>query len=219
MRFDRIAVQLFDFFHAAFHGDTEMTFGVCSKCGGVCEKSKVGTLMPGEKEYMATEWCLEPAEFARRYLDVIEMKDGTWLNVLKMVDGCPFLTPKTYECSCRRMKPIMCDIYPVVFAVEPDGVRFFLDDWCPLSEVEGIHRYFTEVAIPLLRELPVPVEWYRLVESYDHLYFDYAEIERVRISHQVCEVFPIARLLEFQNPALGVEPIERWCPKDIKGTP
>jgi len=208
MRFDAIPMHHFVAFHAAFHGDTPATFGVCSKCGGACEQSKVGTLMPGEKEYIAQASGIDCDDFARRYLDVIEMGDGTTLDVLKMVDGCPFLTPETYECSCRGIKPIMCDIYPVVFAVESDTVRFFLDDWCPLSDLKKVRQYFADVAIPLLRALPVPLDWYRLVETYDHLYFDYAAIERARRSED-CELFPIAWLLQFQNPNLGMEPIER----------
>ena len=205
MEFEAIPAEFFDSFHEAFNGDTMMTFSVCHKCGGACEQSKIATLLPGEKEYLAARQGLEPDEFARRYLDVLEMEDGTRLDVLTL-EGCLFLSPDTHACACRGCKPILCEIYPVVFEVEGDEVRFFVDDWCPMMQLDEARAYFEKVAIPLLAGFPMPVGWCRLVESYDPLYFDYSAIERLRASLGGSKVFPMARLLECQQDGPGLEP-------------
>lgn len=168
--------------------------------------------MPGEKEYMAGKLQLIVPEFADRYLDILEMSDGTQLDVLKFVDSCPFLNKRSFECECRPFKVILCEIYPVVFSVEESRVDFFIDDWCPLSDTLRFRRHYIDVGIPTIRELPIPLTWFKYVATYDHLSFDYESIRKNRHHLDRCEVFTIGKLLCFQRKDTQNQPRERWHP-------
>src|SRR5262249_48397165 len=134
MRFETIAAEHFAEFHRSFRGDTPETFAVCAKCGGACEFNKIGTLMPGEREYMAAAAGMSLAEFTASFLDVLEMEDGMELDVLRLINGCPFLDRGTFTCNCREYKVVLCEIYPIGFQVRHGRVRFEIDDWCPLAD-------------------------------------------------------------------------------------
>jgi len=188
---------MFENFHNIFSGSTEKTFNICKECGGACEHNKIGTLLPGEKDYMASELGISVSKFKARYLDIVEMDDGTRIDVLKLGKLCPFLNKETYECECREFKPILCKIYPVVFKVEDEGVNFIVDSWCHLSEKEECRSYF-ETAIPLFSDLPVPAEWFSYVASYDDLCFDYDQLKKHRRGKKPCEVFSLQELLDLQ---------------------
>src|SRR5262249_50145738 len=97
MRFPEIHSCDFADFHSSFRGDTKEIFSVCAKCGGACEFNKIGTLMPGEREYMAATAKVSVAEFSARFLDTIVMEDGMELDVLRLINGCPFLDRGTFE--------------------------------------------------------------------------------------------------------------------------
>ncbi len=60
------------------------------KCGGACEHNKIGTLLPGEKEYMAKKMGISVSEFELKYLDILKTDDGTLIHVLKLGELCPF---------------------------------------------------------------------------------------------------------------------------------
>src|ERR1044071_433371 len=124
MRFAPLPAYHFAAFHRAFQGDTLETFRVCSKCGGACEFNKIGTLMPGEREYMAAIAGLSVDEFTAKYLDFLLMEDGTELDVLRLINGCPFLDRGTFECNCREYKVILCEIYPIDFQILDGRVCF-----------------------------------------------------------------------------------------------
>jgi Fe-S-cluster containining protein len=206
MRFDPIPERYFARFHETFRGDTPETFRVCSKCGGACEFNKIGTLMPGEREYMASMLGLSVAEFSERYLDVIVMDDGMELDVLKLINGCPF------ECNCRHFKVVLCEIYPVAFQVLGDRVQFGVDDWCPLADTFRFRRHFLQVGVAAVSRLPVPVEWYRHVARYDELHFDYVALEAARKDRLRLETFTFAELLSFQRAGLENDPRQRFHP-------
>ena len=46
-------MQMYEGFHRMFSGSDQNTFNICRECGGACEHNKIGTLLPGEEEYMA----------------------------------------------------------------------------------------------------------------------------------------------------------------------
>lgn len=212
MRFDAIPVRHFVEFHDSFRGDTPETFGVCAKCGGACEFNKIGTLMPGEREYMAAAAGLSVAEFSDRFLDILEMEDGLELDVLRLINGCPFLDRGTFECNCRAFKVVLCEIYPIGFEVRDGRVHFAIDDWCPLADTLRFRRHFLEQGVPAVSRLPVPVEWYRQVARYDELYFDYHVLEAYRTDRSRLQVFTLEELLSFQRAGVENDPKQRFHP-------
>jgi Fe-S-cluster containining protein len=212
MRFPTIHSKYFAEFHRSFRGDTPDTFKVCSKCGGACEFNKIGTLMPGEREYMAAVAGLSVAEFSARFLDVIEMEDGMELDVLRLINGCPFLNRGTFECNCREYKVVLCEIYPIGFNVRQRRVRFTIDDWCPLADTLRFRQHFLEVGIPAVLRLPVPVGWYEHVARYDELHFDYHALEAYRKDRSKLQIFTLDEILRFQRAGLENDPKERFHP-------
>jgi len=212
MRFPLIRPHYFAEFHATFRGDTPQTFAVCAKCGGACEFNKIGTLMPGEREYMAGRAGLSVVEFSEKFLDIIEMEDGMELDVLRLINGCPFLDRGTFACNCREYKVVLCEIYPIGFHVEDGRVHFSIDDWCPLSDTLRYRRHFIEAGIPAVAKLPVPVEWYQHVARYDDLHFDYHALEAYRRDRSKPQTFTLAELLRFQRSGLENDPKERFHP-------
>ncbi len=212
MRFDAIAPHHFQRFHATFHGDTVETFAVCGKCGGACEFNKIGTLMPGEREYMAGVLGISAVEFHHRYLDVITMEDGVELDVLRLTDGCPFLNRRTWGCDCRAFKVVLCDLYPIVFRVVDGRVLFEIDDWCPIADTLRFRRHFFGAGVAALAQLPVPVDWYRHVARYDDLHFDYPAIAAARNDRSAAATYPFTELMRFQRAGLEHDPKQRFHP-------
>jgi len=214
MRFESIHPDHFAEFHKSFHGDTSDTFKVCRACGGACEYTKVGTLMPGEREYMAAAARLSVAEFNERYLDVIRMEDGMELDVLRLINGCPFLDRVSFACNCREYKVVLCEIYPIAFQVqEQEGrVEFSIDDWCPLADTLRFRRHFLEVGVAAISKLPVPVDWYRRVARYDDLHFDYLALEACRVDRSKPQTFTFDELVACQRAGLQNDPKQRFHP-------
>ncbi|WP_410509534.1 YkgJ family cysteine cluster protein [Methanosarcina hadiensis] len=221
----KIPMNMYENFHKKFSGSNQNTFNVCSECGGACEHNKIGTLLPGEKEYMAKKMGMSVSEFKLRYLDVLKMDDGTIIHVLKLGELCPFLNRKTEVCECMDFKPLICKIYPVVFTVKKGKVNFTLDNWCQLSKKEVCRNYFKS-AIPLLSRLPIPVEWFRYVVSYDDLCFDYEQIKESRKGKNQYAAFTLRELLSFQIDKVARYKIEAYRAErnrvemyEIKATP
>lgn len=213
--FPEIPMDIYENFHRTFSGGNQNTFNVCSKCGGACEHNKIGTLLPGEKEYMAKKMGISVSEFKLKYLDILKMDDGTLIHVLKLGELCPFLNEETEVCECRDFKPIICKIYPVVFTIESDKVSFIIDKWCQLSRKKVCRNYF-ESAIPLLSHLPIPIEWFRHVISYDDLNFDYDQLRESRKGKNQYAVFTMRELLNFQKDEVTSYEIETYGVKTNK---
>lgn len=193
----KLSLQMYENFHKMFTGSNENTFETCKECGGACEHNKIGTLLPGEEEYMAEKMGINVSDFKTRYLDLLKMDDGTLIRVLKLGKICPFLN-EDEVCECRDFKPIFCKIYPVVFTIEDKKINFRIDSWCRLSRKKTCRLYF-ETAIPLLSNLEIPVEWLRHVTSYDNLCFDYDKLERYRRGKNKYAVFSLEELLSLQK--------------------
>ena len=211
-RFNPIPAKYFAEYHETFHGDTPETFEVCRRCGGACEFNKIGTLMPGEREYMAAETGLSVDEFSEKYLDILVMPDGMELDVLRLTSGCPFLNPGTFECDCRRFKVVLCDIFPIVFHVREGRVHFEIDDWCPLSDTLRFRQHFLTAGVAAISKLKVPVAWYRHVARYDELHFDYLALKKYRSDRSKPQTFTLDKLLTFQRAGLENDPKERFHP-------
>lgn len=212
MRFNPISPARFAEFHESFKGDTQETFAVCAKCGGACEFNKIGTLMPGEREYMAAIAGLSVEEFSARFLDILVMEDGWELDVLRLIDGCPFLDRGTFTCNCREYKVVLCDIYPIGFRVRGNQVEFMIDNWCPLADTLRFRRHFSEAGIAAVKRLQVPTEWYENVARFDHLYFDYVALESYREDRLKPQIFTLEELLRFQRTDQENGPKERFHP-------
>jgi uncharacterized protein len=198
-----IPFEKFERFHAAFDGEGNGMWTICAKCGGRCEWHKIGSLMPGEKEYIASYLGLPVEEFAQTYLDGIETPLGT-VDVLKLKLGCPFLDER-YHCllADKKVKPVLCEIYPVVFEVEEvasEGesqlhVQFMLDELdCPLMHAtyhwndrtitnpqwQDYRHYFATTGIERIAAIGAPAEWYRIVAQFDGENFDYRALKQKR---------------------------------------
>ncbi len=198
MLYKKIPMQMYENFHNIFSGSNQNTFKICSECGGACEHNKIGTLLPGEEEYMAEKMGMSISEFKIRYLDALKMDDGTLIYVLKLGKLCPFLNEENDECECRDFKPIFCKIYPLVFTLEKNKINFIIDNWCKLSRKKACRLYF-ETAIPLLSSLAIPIEWLRHVNSYDNLCFDYDQLKEYRRGKNKYAIFSLEEVLNLQK--------------------
>ncbi len=198
MLYKKIPVQMYESFHKIFSGSNQNTFNICSECGGACEHNKIGTLLPGEEEYMAKKMGISVSDFKIRFLDALKMDDETLIHVLKLGKLCPFLNEENEECECRDFKPIFCKIYPLVFTLENEKINFIIDNWCKLSRKKACRLYF-ETAIPLLSRLAIPIEWLRHVTSYDNLCFDYDKLNKYRRGKSKYAVFSLEELLSLQK--------------------
>lgn len=191
-------------FHQSFDGEGNGMWNICAQCGGRCEQHKIGTLMPGEKAYIAAQLGISVAALEASSLDQLVTPRGT-VDVLKLKVGCPFLD-SYYHCTLanQKVKPVLCEAYPVVFEVQQVGgtenapeldVRFFTDEIdCPLMHLTyqwGKHRihnpkwekyraYFENSAVERLRQVGAPASWYWIVAQYDTENFDYHALEQLR---------------------------------------
>lgn len=199
-----LPVERFQAFHSSFDGEGNGMWEVCAQCGGKCEQHKIGSLMPGEKEYIAGELGLPISEFEAKYLDRLVTPRGD-VDVLKLKPGCPFLDV-CYHCTLadRHVKPVLCEVYPVVFEVRQIGgtdqdprlaVDFVVDEIdCPLVHLtykwsrhevrnprwQEYRRYFDSVGIERLARMQAPAAWYWAVAQYDSENFDYEALARLR---------------------------------------
>lgn len=199
-RWQKIPPSRFEDLHKIFQGDSPSIFGVCAKCGGKCEYSKISSLLPGEAEYMASSLGMQPEKFRDKFLDRIQIEDA-FFDVLKLADPCPFLG-EDYECGCRQCKVVLCEMYPIVFEVHSGKVRYFLDEWCPLAREPEYESYFANTGIRAVKDMHIPSDWLEFVAQYDELYFDYSALEKERRSQgipiEVCATFALETLLRFQ---------------------
>jgi Fe-S-cluster containining protein len=195
-------MDVYENFHKMFSGCNQNTFNICRECGGECEHNKIGTLLPGEKEYMAKKMGINVLDFKVRYLDILKMDDETLINVLKLGKLCPFLNEETKECKCKNFKPIFCKIYPIIFTVDSGKIKFKMDHWCRLSRKKECRAYF-ETAIPLLLRLPVPIEWFIHVTTYDNLCFDYDRLKNYRNKKDKHSIFSLDEILSLQKAEIG----------------
>jgi Fe-S-cluster containining protein len=177
--FEKIPPERFAAFHREFQGDTR---DVCERCGGKCEVVRLGTLMPGEAEYLAASLGKDLNAFRNEYLDGIVTPYGI-VDVLKLKPGCPFLSP-SFSCTIKDVKVVLCDVYPVAFEVHDDSVKFVLDDWCPIVRyVPELAREFESKGIAALRRLGAGVDFYRAVALYDDWCVDYRKLFALRSSN------------------------------------
>ena len=209
--FKKISGKGFEEYHRTFKGETRC----CDCCGGKCEFKKIGSLMPGEVEFIARGIRCTPEEFRSRYLDAIETPFGT-VEVLKLKPGCPFLDDR-HTCALGQLKVVMCDIYPVVFQVSGKRVVYFLDEWCPIvSHKAQIISHFTEdvagrfesKGIPAFQRIEAPLDWYRAVATYDHLYVDYDKLLQEREGDLRYMIFPLDEIKRCQaepDPPPGLD--------------
>ncbi len=189
-------------FHREFQGET---WDICARCGGKCEINKIGSLMPGEAEYIAANLGQDLEDFRNYYLDGIETQFGI-VDVLKIRPGCLFLSAD-FKCTIPDVKVVLCDVYPVVFEVEGDNVEFYLDEWCPIVRfVPELALHFEKKGIPALKKLDVPIDWYRAVESYDSLCVDYYKLFELRRDEPGYAVLTLEQIK--QNPDDDAPPPE-----------
>lgn len=174
--FSHIPEMRYENFHREFQSNTGTN---CELCRGKCEAIKIGSLMPGEAEYIAGKIGRSIHKFRDQYLDGIETPYGI-IDILKVKPVCPFLD-SGYSCSIKYFKPVLCEIYPVVFAVKHANINFFLDSWCPIvRHVPDLSNHFTEAAIPAIKRISAPLTWYQAIETFDGMCIDYEKLFKLR---------------------------------------
>jgi len=200
MIWEPIPKSTFAKFHKIFHGDSHEIFKTCLKCGGVCEYNFIGTLLPGEPEYIAEKMGLAVKEFKNIYLDGISC-NGVIMDVLKMVNPCPFLDRETFNCSCRKFKVVYCDIYPISIGVKGTKITYSIDD-CPLGRNKKFRSYFLTKGIQALEILNIPVTWVNVVLLYDNVSVDYDAFQKIRKTrnYQVFKLDTVLRYNKKGNP-------------------
>ncbi len=170
--FEPLPHDRFARFHEEFQGDT---WDLCTRCGGKCEINKIGSLMPGEAEFIAKSLGVPVDAFRQQYLDGIRTPFGV-IDVLKMKPGCPFLDA-CFHCTIKNVKVVLCEVYPVVFEYVDGRIEFSLDAWCPIvRHAPALKRIFKVKAIPAIERLGCQVDWYRGVALYDLLSVDYHKL-------------------------------------------
>jgi len=199
MKWETISKSKFAKFHKIFKGDSEDIFKICFKCGGICEYSFIGTLLPGEPEYIASKMGISLKEFKDRYLDGIDC-NGVVMDVLKMVNPCPFINKKTMSCSCREFKVIYCDIYPISIGTRGAKISYSIDD-CPLGKNKKFRSYFLTKGIQAIEMLDIPVTWVNVVLLYDNVSVDYDIFEKIRKTPNY-EVFKLETILKYKRVRL-----------------
>jgi len=169
--------EKFTRYHGSFAGDT---YDACARCGGKCEKFKISTLMPGEKEFMAEKLNIPLTVLEEKYFSAINTPLGN-VDVLKMKNNCPFLDEE-YRCTAIPAKPVLCDTYPVVFYISKGKVHFKIDKTdCPMvhwPEYDMAVKDFETKGIRALKEMKIPFTWWEKVTLYDEFDFDYIRIEK-----------------------------------------
>jgi len=171
--------EYYEDFHESFKGDIEESFRVCQTCGGKCEYSMIGSLLPGEKEYLATNLELNITEFCQRYLDEIIISKEIKIDVIRLGVVCPFLDTITNVCRIKQFKPILCAIYPLVFQIIDDKVLFYLDPKCPINQNSSLSNYYLK-AEKSLQKIPISLEWYKSVDKYWRLSVDIDKIHQLQ---------------------------------------
>ena len=192
--FKPIPFERFINFHHEFQVDT---IDICKQCGGKCETSKIGSLMPGEAEYVATNLTMNLDEFRDRYLDGINTPYGI-VDVLKITPTCPFLGTD-FSCSIKEFKPVLCETYPILFYIQKNKVNFYLDDWCPMvRHKDKIAQIFEKKGIPAIKRIGAEIKWYKAVETFDPLFFDYNKLHERRVTNKGYKIFSLEEVLSFE---------------------
>jgi len=191
--FRKIPPQTFKEFHARIEGEG-WWWEICSACGGQCEHNMMGSLMPGEKEFI-TGWLGAPVpEFEEEYPDKVVTPYGA-VDILSLDNStCPFLS-SDFRCRVKPVKVVMCEVYPVIFEVSDGKVVYFVDSLCPLARHKEIKGYFEKTVIPALAELAPPVEWCEALALYDHFDYDYEALRKGRKAGGKYQSFSLEQLL------------------------
>ena len=192
--FPPIPFQCFRNFHRAFQGDF---YERCARCGGVCEHKRIGTLLPGESYFLARARGLSVRELRARYLDQLVLGNRK-ADVIKLRMRCRLLDAQG-RCTIARLKPVLCEIYPIVFEVQGRSIHYSIDRACPISRDRSLVRQLLEVGVPAFKALPIPFEFMRLLSRYDGLDFDYAALERGRADRPGYTRFALAEIMQFRK--------------------
>lgn len=191
--FKKITTKKFQEFHGRIEGEG-WWWETCSDCGGQCEHNKIGSLMPGEKEFIAGWLHMTVRDFEAEYLDNVITPFGA-IDVLSLANpNCPFLD-SSFKCRVRPVKVVMCEVYPVIFQVRNEKVEYSVDPLCALAQGTEIKSYFEEKVIPALEELAPPVEWCKAVTLYDHFNYDYEAMHKARKARSKYQSFSLEQLL------------------------
>lgn len=183
-------------YHGSFAGDT---YDACARCGGKCEKFKISTLMPGEKEFMAEKLGLTLTQLEEQYLSEINTPYGN-VDVLKLKNDCNFLDQE-YKCTAIPAKPVLCDTYPVVFYISKNKVHFEIDKAdCPMvhwPEYKLAVKNFEINGIRAIKEMRIPFVWWKKVALFDEFDFDYFRIEKEKARTKGYEEFYLEDILGY----------------------
>jgi len=192
--FSPIPFQRFREFHRAFQGDF---YERCAKCGGICEHKRIGTLLPGESRFLARTLGLAVGELRERYLDQLVIGNRR-ADLVRLTLRCPLLDP-IGRCTLGRVKPVLCDIYPIIFELRRPAIHYSLDPTCPISRNRRLVRELLEVGVPAFKALRLSFEFMRFLDRYDALDFDYVALEQSRADRPGYTRFSLAEIMQFHK--------------------
>ncbi len=202
-----ISFETFDEFHQSFHGEF---FQMCVDCGGICEYCKIGPLLPGEKHYMANKLNMDLHQFENKYLDGINTEYGI-INVIKLKPICLFLR-KDCSCGVRKIKPVFCAIYPIIFSQIEPIMKFDIDiNSCPLGKNPVSYEYFKNEGISTLSKIFIPKDWAKAVLMFDEGYYDYYAIRKLRKTDNY-QTFELEDIQQFE---VQFEDIKKKIERDL----
>ena len=103
----------FESIHKNFNG---VMLGLCTACGGSCEKNQITLFLPGEMEFVAGKLGMDLRAFKEKFCNTIVFK-GQHIFIMK-AGVCPFLNA-SYHCELEdsNCKLTRCLLYPVIVSL------------------------------------------------------------------------------------------------------
>jgi hypothetical protein len=153
---------------------------LCTRCEGLCERTQIAVLLPGEETFIAEQLGITTKEFVERYCTVVLYREQH-INMLK-AGTCPFLNEE-YRCTLERhnCKPITGLLYPVLIGISEDEIEIFVDhEHCPMAG--EITEQFRKSAFSAFESIKhdIPRWWLEFVSEFDNCLYDYSKLEKFR---------------------------------------
>ncbi|OGJ43566.1 hypothetical protein A2974_02165 [Candidatus Peregrinibacteria bacterium RIFCSPLOWO2_01_FULL_48_20] len=167
----------FESIHKNFNG---VMLGLCTACGGSCEKNQITLFLPGEIEFVAGKLGMDLMAFKEKFCNTIVFK-GQHIFIMK-AGVCPFLNA-SYHCELEdsNCKLTRCLLYPVIVSLVNGKAAVYLDEkGCPMTR--WVPKEFTAQATEIYEEIKneLPDWWLEFVVKYDEALYDYSKLTRHR---------------------------------------
>lgn len=167
----------FEKLHEKINGDF---FFLCNKsCAGMCERFYLSYFLPGEDKFIAKKLNMDLDTFRDKYVTVLKFKDGSKINLLKIINPCPFLDTH-YHCTLEEAKAklLACKMYPFCMSIEHDHQYNYLDFHCALVWSKQLPEKFVKETKKAIDELNLPKKWLKNISRLGYFY-DYDKLAKL----------------------------------------